>query len=53
MTDCDGLAKLAIVFLAISFEEFKVDTLAVDAYNKTRGYREAITGWTYYRARGC
>lgn len=41
-TDCDGLAKLAIVFLAISFEELKVNTLAVDAHNKTRGYREAF-----------
>ena len=36
-TDCDGLAKLAIVFVAISFEEIKVNTLAVDAHNKTRG----------------
>ena len=43
-TDCDGLAKLAIVFLAVSFEELKVNTLAVDAHNKTRGYREAFTG---------
>ena len=52
-TDCDGLSKLAIVFLAVSFEEFKVNTLAVDAHNKTRGYREAFTGWTFYCARGC
>ena len=52
-TDCDGLAKLAIVFLAISFEEIKVNTLAVDAHNKTRGYRDAFTGWTCYCARGC
>ena len=42
--DCDGLANLAIVFLAIYFEEFKVNALAVDVHNKTRGYREAFTG---------
>lgn len=45
-TDCDGLAKLAIVFLAISFEEFKVNTLAVGAHNKTRAFREVFTGFT-------
>ena len=52
-TDCDGLANLKIVFVAISFEEIKVNTLAVDAHNKTRGYRDAFTGWTCYCARGC
>ena len=51
--DGDGLANLAVVFLAIYFEEFKVNTLAVDVHNKTREYREAFTGWTYYCVRGC
>ena len=51
--DGDGLANLAVVFLAMYFEEFKVNTLAVDVRKKTRGYREAFTGWTYYCASGC
>ena len=50
--DGDGLANLAVVFLAMYFEEFKVNTLAVDVHKKTRGYREAFTGWTYCCARG-